>query len=225
MGVLEAAARIVELGGTGHRERTAALRAAFEAQTGAFAPDDPWFEERSRAFWSDALTRGRLGRDVEGELAPEEQRWLGPLERAHRGLFRRAEGARGVVLVDVWSGAELVVTELDDASRAELDAGADQLFDARVAGMDDPFVLALLPGAIFHPPPATQHIAAVLEAARSRGMTTHETLDALLRMERSLRALSRVKAAYAYRAEALATLPAPSPGGARPVRWTAKGRK
>lgn len=121
----------------------------------------------------------------------------------------------------MWGGAELVVTTLDDASRAELDAGADQLFDARVAGADDPFVLALLPGAIFHPPPATEAVAGVLDAARARGMATHDVLDALLRMERSLRALSRVKAAYAYRPEALAAQPAATSA----VRWTAKGRK
>jgi hypothetical protein len=260
MGVLEAAARIVQLGGTGHPDRTAGLRADFEARTGAFTPEDPWFEERSRAFWCDAVTRGRLGREVEGELGEEDRAWVGPLERAHRGLFRRqrgerrrngearkagagaragadgADGADGVdggsaLLVDVWSGAEIVVTSLEDASRTELDAGADALFDARVAGSAGPMVagsagpllvVALLPGAIFHPPHATEAIGGVLEAARTRGLSTHETLDALLRMERSLRALSRVKTAYAYRAEALSAQPA---APARPVPWADKGRK
>jgi len=125
MGVLEAAARIVQLGGeaAGRGSRVAEMRAAFEARTGAFAPEDPWFEERSGAFWCDALTRGRFGREVEGELSPEDRAWLGPLERAHRGLFQRepreqrANGGAGEVLVDVWSGAEIVVTALDDASR------------------------------------------------------------------------------------------------------------
>ena len=259
MGVLEAAARIVQLGGTRHPDRTAALRADFEARTGAFAPEDPWFEERSRAFWCDAVTRGRLGRQVEGELAEEDRAWVGPLERAHRGLFRRqrgerrrsveareagapreagagagADGAGGAagaggadgrgsaLLVDVWSGAEIVVTSLEDESRTELDAGEDALFDARVAASAEPLVVALLPGAIFHPPHATEAIGGVLEAARARGLSTHETLDALLRMERSLRALSRVKTAYAYRAEALSAQPA---APARPVRWADKGRK
>jgi hypothetical protein len=224
MGVLEAAARIVQLGGgaPATRARVAEMRAAFEARTGAFSPEDAWFEERSRAFWCDAVTRGRFGRDVEGELSPEDRVWLGPLERAHRGLFRRdrAAEAGGQVLVDVWSGAALVVTTLEDESRAELDAAADQLFDARVVGADDPVVLALLPGAVFHPRNASAAIEDVVAAARARDLSTHDALDALLRMERALRALSRVKAAYAYRAEALSAQPSAAP---RTVRRTAKG--
>ena len=64
--------------------------------------------------------------------------------------------------------------------------------------------LALLPGAIFHPEGAEEAIAAVVLAARARGIPDGALLDALLRMELSLRTLSRVKPAYAYRAEALA---------------------
>jgi hypothetical protein len=215
--VLAAAMRIVELGGA--RERQAAvgtLRARFEGRTGVFAPDDAWFEERSRAFWCDAVTRGRFGRQVAADLTPAERGWIGPLERAHRGLFRVAveEGPAGRTLVDVWSGAELVPTVIDEESGAELSASAGQLFDGRVVGAGEPFVLALLPGAVFHPRHATPAIEAVIAAARSKDLTTDDTLDALLRMERSLRALSRVKAAYAYRLEALAL---PDAHGAAPL--------
>src|ERR1019366_1813045 len=232
MGVLEAAARIVQLGGAsrespaGRVARASEMKAAFEARTGAFSPEDPWFEERSRAFWCDAVTRGRFGREVEAELEPADRQWLGPLERAHRGLFRASRAARGARasggtprrseawLIDVWSGAELLVTTLDDAARAELDAASGQLFDARGVGADEPLEVALLPGAIYHPHAGTSAIEQVIGAARARDLTTDDTLDALLRMERSLRALSRVKAAYAYRAEALSspTATAPLPG-------------
>jgi hypothetical protein len=214
MGVLETIARIVQLGGgASHAARVAAMRARFEARTGAFRPEDPWFEERSRAFWCDAVTTERFGRVVEAELTDEERAWLGPLERAHRGLFRAAAASlddgdrRGEqdarVLLDVWSGAELAVTTLDDPSRAELAAASAQLFDARVVGTEDPWEVALVPGAVFHPPDATTAITPVLVAARARSLRTDEALDALLRMERTLRSLSRVKAGYAYRAEAL----------------------
>lgn len=200
MGVLETAARIVELGGAPERAKNvAAMRAAFEQRTGAFAPEDEWFEERSRAFWCDSLTRERFGREVEEELRDEEREWLGPLESAHRGLFR----AHGGVLVDVWSGAELLVTLADDESAAELASAAGQLFDARVVGGDRPLVAALLPGAIFHPHDATAAIEQVLAAARARELSTDDALDALLRMEHTLRSLARVKAAFAYRAESL----------------------
>jgi hypothetical protein len=200
MGVLETAAHIVQLGGGAElASRVAEMRAGFETRTGAFAPEDPWFEERSRAFWCDAITAGRFGHEVQGQLSDEERRWLGPLQRAHRGLFR----AEGPLLVDEWSGAELAVTSMDEASRAELDAAAGQLFDARVVGSDEPYVVALLPGAVFHPRDATAAIAPVLAAAHTRSMPTADALDALLRMARMLRSLSRVKAAYAYRVDAL----------------------
>jgi hypothetical protein len=221
MGVLETAARIVELGGAaspGRAARVADMRARFEARTGAFAPEDPWFEERSRAFWCDAITTRRFGAEVADALTPEDATWLGPLERAHRGLFR-TDGVHGqVLLVDAWSGAELLVDTMDEASRAELDASAGQLFDARVVGSGDPWVVALLPGAVFHPLDATAVIPPVMTAARQRGLATGDALDALLRMQRTLRSLSRVKAAYAYRVEAL------SPhAGAVPVRRADKG--
>jgi hypothetical protein len=213
--LFETVARVVSLGGSPQRAaRVAEMRARFEAATGAFTPDDPWFEERSRAFWCDAVTRGRFGRDVAAELAPHERAWLGPLERSHRGLFR----AEGTHLRDVWSGAEFTVTLVDDPSKAELDAAAGQLVDGRLVGTFDPPLVAFLPGALFHPRDATDAIQAVLEAARSMDLTTDAALDALLRMERTLRSLARVKAAYAYRPDALSR-------GAPvvPVRRTAKG--
>ncbi len=199
-GVLETVARIVELAGAPrHAGTVAGLRASFEARTGGFVAEDPWFEERIRAFWCDAVTAGRLGRRVEAEIDPAARTWLAPLERAHRGLFRVVDD----VLIDAWSGAEIQVGIVEDASRAELDASAGQLFDARVVARDEPFTVALLPGAVFHPRDATPCIHPVLAVARARGMTTADTLDALLRMQRALRSLSRVKVAYAYRAEAL----------------------
>jgi hypothetical protein len=217
-GVLEAVARIVELGGApGQAAHVVALRADFERRTGTFAPEDAWFEERSRAFWLDAVTRSRFGQEVSENLEVDERRWLEPLERAHRGLFR----ADGRQLVDVWSGAIVTPNVVDEASRAELAASSGQLFDARVVGTDDPLVVAFLPGAVFHPRQATAAIDPVLAAARAAGLSVHETLDRLLLMERALRSLSRVKAVYAYRPEALSTAligrPARRPEKKRPT--------
>ena len=81
--------------------------------------------------------------------------------------------------------------------------------------------MALLPGAVFHARDATPCIEPLLVAARSKGMTGEAVLDALLRMQRALRSLSRVKVAYAYRVEALSPKapalphPSPSPGARR----------
>jgi hypothetical protein len=238
--VLETVTRIQQLGGDPVRsDRVAEYRAQFEARTGSFVPEDPWFEERSRAFWCDALTEGRFGREVEDELSPADRIWLGPLERAHRGLFSGGwssegptsgepvlAGAGSARLVDAWSGAEFVITLLDEASAAELAAAGGQLFDARVVVSADASTVALLPGAVFHARDATAPIHAVLAAAHERGLGTNETLDALLRMQRTLRSLSRVKTAYAYRPEALQRA-APSPArdpheAANRMRRTAK---
>jgi hypothetical protein len=62
----------------------------------------------------------------------------------------------------------------------------------------------MLPGAVFHPADAVEPIAKVVAKARAESRKTGDVLDALLRMERGLRASARVKAAYAYRAEKLA---------------------
>ena len=67
----------------------------------------------------------------------------------------------------------------------------------------DPVRVGILPGALFHPEDATEAIEQILDVARERTMETDDVLDALLRMELSLRSLSRVKPGYAYRVQAL----------------------
>jgi hypothetical protein len=138
-------------------------------------------------------------------LEPDEKLWGEALGRAHRGLFRARAAEEGAHLADVLSGSEFVVTELDEAlgdalSSAEPDG---TLFDGTVIALEVPVRLGLLPGAVFHPDGTTEAIRAVVVAARARGLTNDVLLDALLRMELSLRTLSRVKPSYAYRAEAL----------------------
>jgi len=203
MGPIEAFERIAsELGKAVFAERVRAAREAFQRRTGAFGPEDAWFEVRSRAFWDDALTSGGLAELA--DEAPEEARaWSGALARAHRGLFVVVEREdEAMVLKDLLSGAELFVDDVDPGTKDALEA-AGAPFDGRVVAGGAPIVSALLPGAVYHSEDAREPIAKVLEAARARGIGHVETLDALLRMELSLRSLSRVKASYAYRAEAL----------------------
>jgi hypothetical protein len=213
--VLEVYERIVALGASPARAaRVEEMRHDFEARTGAFLAhgarpsgsglDLAWFEARSRAFWDDAVTRQGFAREVAGELGDDARSSIEALERAHRGLFRveRAEEEQAV-LADAWSGAAFVVDDADTGTREALEAAAG-LFDARLVGTSEPPCVTILPGALFHPEDATGAIENVLGAARSLGLHEGEVvLDALLRMERSLRSLSRVKASYAYRAEAL----------------------
>jgi hypothetical protein len=184
--------------------RVLAMRAAFEARTGSYSPRDSFFEARSGAFWDDALTRGAFGRELGDSLSPTARDFTEPLARAHRGLFRvePAEDDGAFLLVDEWSGAELVARPISPGLRDALER-ASSLLDGRVVGVPHTKEIVLLDGALFHAADALAPMRALLPEARARTMTTHDFLDALLRMDHCLRALSRVKPAFAYRKEAL----------------------
>ncbi len=178
---------------------------AFEARTGVFGPEDAWFEARSAAFLDDALSSQGMARAIEQELASEHRAYVTPLERAHRGLFRVRREGRGFLLSDAWSSVEFQI-EPDDAGLADaLKSAAGCFVDGRVVGAMNAghAEIALMPGAVFHSEDATSAILALLPLARERGLSTTSTLDSLLRMDHALRSLSRVKAAFAYRADAL----------------------
>lgn len=201
----------VDGGAPGGGFGAAAMRAAFQRRTGTFRPDDPWFEARSRAFWDDALTTPGFASRVAEGLGEHERAVATRLGRAHRGLFvkrpeARPEGSRQpegpTRLVDLWSGAQLIVEALDDAQALSL-AHAEAPMDARVAASGQGATLHLLPGAFHHPADALEPALAVLEAARERGTSTADVLDALMRMELVFRTSSRVKVAFAYRVEGL----------------------
>jgi hypothetical protein len=169
---------------------SARLRDAFQKRTGAFGPEDPWFEARSGALWDDVVTSPGF-----------------PYARAHRGFFVVAEsGAEecdaDALLVDLWSGAELFIRHLDEAQALALDH-AEGPIDARVVAAGDPLALYVLPGAYHHAADALEPAALVLGGARDRGMGTTEALDALMRMDLVFRSSSRVKASFAYKVEAL----------------------
>jgi hypothetical protein len=195
------------IGALGHEDSRALredARTAFEARTGAFCPEDPWFEARSRAFIDDALTRKEVLSGLAPRLPPEAQPWLEPFARAHRGLFTVEDEDGDVLLVrDLYSGVELYVTNLDESTEIALDA-ARGLFDARLVGFADPPCVGVLPGPVFHAEESTPHITEVVMAAKAMGLPAAEALDALLRMEHKYRSLSRMKPAYAYKKEALA---------------------
>src|SRR5439155_11170260 len=107
---------VVALGAASLMEDARRMREAFQKRTGSFLPEDAWFEARSRAFWDDALTTQRFADLAKDELDEDARAVVHSFSRAHRGLFQVADvddgGAR---LVDVWSGAELLVRHLDEA--------------------------------------------------------------------------------------------------------------
>jgi len=191
------------------------MRERFMKRTGAFGPEDAWFESRSRAFWDDALTTQGFARLAAPHAGEEVAGVVSRFERAHRGVFLVEDvDDRGARLVDLWSGAELIVRHLDEAQAVTLEH-AEGPMDARVvagpanASGEVPS-LFVLPGALHHGPDALEPLVKVIAAARERDLETGDLLDALLRMELVFRSSSRVKAAFAYRVESL-------PRPARPV--------
>lgn len=179
------------------------MRTGWQHRTGAFGPEDPWFETRARAFWDDALTTQGFAVLAARDLDDGARAFAACAARAHRGLFVVEElDDRRAILLDLWSGAELLVRPLDESQALALEHG-EGAFDGRVSASACGPDLYLLPGAYHHAADALEPAAEVLAAARARGMRTQQALDALLRMDLVLRASSRVKASFAYRVEAL----------------------
>ena len=195
---------IVGLGDTGDlRAAALEMRAEFQRRTGAYGSEDPWFENRSRAFWDDALTTQGFGVLAAEQLGEEEQALARCFVRSHRGFFLVDEvDERRAHLVDAWSGAELMVRVIDETQALALEH-AEGPMDARVTSAPGTSDLFVLPGAYHHPADALEHAIGVLVVARDRSYTTKDALDALLRMELVLRSSSRVKAPFAYRVENL----------------------
>ncbi|HEY2365601.1 MAG TPA: hypothetical protein VGH87_04405, partial [Polyangiaceae bacterium] len=162
--------------------RVLELRAAFEARTGSFSPRDSFFEPRSAAFWDDALTSGGFGRELLPDLSAESAAMVEPFARAHRGLFRVEPEDDRFLLVDEWSGAELVAEPAGAGLRDALER-VSGLVDGRVVGDPVSERIVLLPGAVFHAADAIDSIRALLPEARVRKLETSTLLDALLRMD------------------------------------------
>lgn len=188
-------------------------RAEREACTGEIDADDEAFEGRMQAFWDAAVTTPSLLDAIRAHVeASEMHDWLDAFARAHRGLFRSAlvgprardSGSEGsFVLEDAWGGASFILMPAPPRELALALESGEGLLDGRLVGRADPLTVTLLPGAVFHPPDATPAIEQVIETARKEGLERDDALDALLRMEARLRAHSRVKPSYAYRAESL----------------------
>ena len=77
-------ALVAKVGGATPPEEVVALHERFEERTGAFGPDDPWFESRSRAFWDDTMTReaGRAWHVRALALDGGESAWAEALSRS-----------------------------------------------------------------------------------------------------------------------------------------------
>lgn len=195
---------IIGLGDAGELGAAALeMRAEFQRRAGTYGPEDAWFENRSRAFWDDALVTQGFALRAAAQLGEAERAIARCFVRSHRGFFLVDEvDERRAHLVDAWSGAELMVRVIDETQALTLEH-AEGPMDARVTSAPGTTDLFVLPGAYHHPADALEHAMDVLVIAKQRSYTTKDALDALLRMELILRSSSRVKAPFAYRVENL----------------------
>jgi hypothetical protein len=184
-----------------HHERVLEMRRDFERRTGSFGPEDAWFDARSSAFWDDALVHG-FARAVMTEVPETLRSSVDAIERAHRGLYAVHRKQKTLLECSI-TGAVLAIDPPHGGGLADALERVEGFVQGFVAGANDPEQVVLLPGAVFHAPEASAAIEAVLPIARERAIPDAELLDALLRMDRTLRAMPRAKAQLAYRPEAL----------------------
>lgn len=178
-------------------------RRAFFERTGAFPESHDKAAERLDAAWEDALVGGSLARAIAPTFEDPSERALAfVIARAQRGLFevRRRGDAR--YLRDRLRGASFVLLPRDEIARSPLAIDDEAVaFVGRVVAAQDG--CTVLPGFVFLPSEALPHLPALLAEANARGMAREALADAMLRMDHALATMSRVKAAYAFRVEAL----------------------
>ena len=188
-----------------HQENSRHLRERFLERCGRFEADHPAAAARESAAWEDAMVRGGLLRVLASELEDAAERAIAvALFHSQRGVFafERVDGQ--LLAIDLWSRAQFIVVARDGIGRDVASAGVH--YDSppcqgRVLATAEGVVV--LPGAIFHPADARNAIEGALADARKRQLDTDQALDALLRMEHAWQTMSRVKVAYAYRADSM----------------------
>jgi len=186
-------------------------RAAFEARCGTFSTEDPFHEERIRAF-SDELVcdyRGPDGRSAAARAlasvpvadAGDTAEWVRGLARAERSLFRAELDASGARLRCLLGGAVYRV-RLEDGATSRLRTG--DVFDGRIAPVRGE--IRVLPGVVFHREEAHEPLLALLPDAVQSGRERRAILDGLLRMRMRHDRFVSIHARHVYRLDALDTV-------------------
>lgn len=195
-------------------ERSRALRSDLSQRCGHFPWDHQAAAARDAASMEFALVSGGLAQEIGAKLSDAAERELASqIAAALPALLMFHDHSGLLVAEDLWSGASWWIAPSDDVGR-----------DVRMQLPDSPIAqcrlvvqqsgCVILPGVVFHPADAREPIGVTLQRARALGLSTQQVLEALLRMEHSWQTLSRVKVAYAYRADALGAPATPIATGA-----------
>lgn len=198
----------------------ARARAAFEARTGSFAPGEPWYEERIRAAFDDALATfegGALARTfaARADVQDAERAVARALPRSERGVFVAERGGAEHVICASLLGARFEVLSAGVAERLR----GGERFDGRIASIGG--VLEILPGAVFHPAEAHEALAGLAVEIAERGLpaglgTQADLADAILRMKMRFDRFTSIHARHVYRYDALARTEILAASWARP---------
>ncbi|UJR80900.1 hypothetical protein [Sandaracinus amylolyticus] len=178
-------------------------QAEFHARTGPFAPGEPFYEERVRAFLDWLVIERHEGAAMRAflpSLAPAEQPLARAMLASMRSLFRVTDqrGDDGPIVDCLLYGARFVARG-DELPGSRLTAG--DVLDGRAIGLGGRVMLA--PGPVFHPREAHEALAALLETARAAGRCDGTLLDPLLRMRMRLDRFESIRAKHIYRFDAL----------------------
>lgn len=183
----------------------AAARDAFSARTGAFEPNEPFYEERIRAFFDWLVIEheggGWLRRLVaRRDLTDSDRDLARRLATSMRSLWRVTERAReGDPILECLLGGARLVVRRDEGPAARLTPG--DVLDGRLVGAGP--VALLAPGPVFHPREAHDALGRLLEDARAAGRSPDAMLDPLLRMRMRFDRFTSMDARHVYRADAL----------------------
>lgn len=179
-------------------------RDEYHALAGPFAPADPFYEERIRAFldWL-AIERDRgatlrtfLARH--DALSPPDQALGRALLSSMRSLYRVHQSEHGTVIQCVFDGARFRV-RTDDLPASRLRDG--DMLDGRAIGVEG--IVMLAPGPVFHPREAHAAITTLVREARAQERSETNILDALLRMRMRFDRFHSIRAEHVYRLDAL----------------------
>jgi hypothetical protein len=193
----------------------ARARAAFEANTGAFAVGDAWYEERISAFFDFAVASFEGGAIARAHL-PRDREAIAAIVRSERSVFRveRVEGA--LVCVSLF-GARYRIAAQGVAARFE----GGERFDGRIASHEG--ALHVMPGAIFHPAETHEAIDHLLAEVGKRGLppqtrSQDALADALLRMRMRFDRFTSIQPRHLYRYDALERMDILAASWARPEK-------
>jgi hypothetical protein len=179
------------------------LREAFEDRTGTFPVDHGKAGERAAAAWEHVLIADRLAIGLSQEMSdPGERELTETMCKAQLGLYELCAHGGHRYVHDGWRGASFLLMPRDDMHRNAMALPeANGVFLGRVLAL--PEGCTVLPGAIWLPGDAVPLLPNLVAQAQQREMSLQNFSYALLRMDHAFATLSRVKAAFAFRPEAL----------------------